>query len=73
MTNLTDPKLADMAERFLERFDEYFDAFMADYHSKDIEDPNEREMLRTKLLSLRLNDRTKNYQSDEMNQEGIEY
>lgn len=68
ITNITDPKLAGMAERFLNRFDEYFNAFMADLLSKNVEDPNEREIIRTKLLSIRLNDQDENNEQDELNQ-----
>ncbi|HSH64856.1 MAG TPA: hypothetical protein VLB84_03450 [Bacteroidia bacterium] len=60
MENCIDPRLAEMAKKFLNRFDEYFNTFMANFLSKEIEDSDEREILRAKLLSFRLRDQTKN-------------
>lgn len=56
MMNYTDPKLAKIAEDYVERFDEYFNSFMAEFLSKDVEDPDEREKLRLKLLKFKVKD-----------------
>jgi len=56
MTNYTDSRLAEIAEDYVERFDEYFNVFMADFISKDIENPDERDKLRLKLVKLRSKD-----------------
>jgi len=48
--------LAEIAEDYVERFDEYFNVFMADFISKDIENPDERDKLRLKLVKLRSKD-----------------
>jgi hypothetical protein len=60
MTNYTDPKLAKIAEDYVEKFDKYFNSFMADFLSKDVEDSDERETLRLRLLSLRSKDQDEN-------------
>lgn len=56
MTNYTDSKLAKIAEDYVERFNEYFNSFMAEFLSKDVENPHEREKLRLKLLKLKTKD-----------------
>jgi hypothetical protein len=60
MTNYTDPNLAKIAEDYVEKFDKYFNSFMADFLSKDVEDSDERETLRLRLLSLRSKDQDEN-------------
>jgi hypothetical protein len=53
MVNITDPDLAARAAVFKSKFDPYFNAFMADFLSKDIEDPVERERIHQKLLAFK--------------------
>lgn len=53
MMGYTEPELASIAKEYVRRFNKYFNGFMADFLSKDIKDPEEREAIRTKLLSIK--------------------
>lgn len=53
MIGYTDPVLEGMAKDYVKRFNKYFNGFMANFLSKDIEDPEERDAIRTKLLSIK--------------------
>jgi hypothetical protein len=56
MIGYTDPVLEGMAKDYVKMFNKYFNGFMADFLSKDIVDPEEREAIRAKLVSAKLND-----------------
>jgi hypothetical protein len=53
LTDFSDCEIANQANEFLNRFNDYFKKFMADYLSKDIKDPSERTRIREKLLKMK--------------------
>ena len=53
MINYTDEELAKKAENFLILFNEYFNDFMANFLSKDIQDLEKKEKLRKKILEIK--------------------
>jgi hypothetical protein len=57
MMNYTDESLAKKAKDYVKRFNEYFKTFMADFLSKDVQDPKERDALKKRLLSMKTNDK----------------
>lgn len=53
MIGYSEPELEGMAKDYVKMFNKYFNGFMADFLSKDIEDPEEREAIRSRLLSIK--------------------
>lgn len=53
MIGYTDPVLESMAKDYVKKFNKYFNGFMADFLSKDIVEPEEREAIRAKLISIK--------------------
>lgn len=49
MMNYTDESLAMKAKGYVKRFNEYFKIFMADFLSKDVQDPKERDALKVSI------------------------
>jgi hypothetical protein len=56
MMNYTDSKLATKAEGFVKRFNDYFSNYIADFLSKDINDPLQKDRLKKRLLEIKVND-----------------
>jgi hypothetical protein len=60
MVNYTDEELAKKAKKFLILFNKYFNVFMADFLSKDVQDPQEKEELRKSLIEMKVNEEVGN-------------
>jgi hypothetical protein len=56
MMGYTDSELAKKAKEFVIRFNKYFNVFMADFLSKDVQDPKEKEALRKRLIEMKANE-----------------
>ena len=56
MMNYTDIELATKSKDYVKRFNEYFQVFLAEYISKDVKDPIEKEALRRRLLEIKTNE-----------------
>lgn len=56
MMNYTNSELAQKAKDYVKRFNEYFHVFMADFISKEVNDPNEKEAIRKRLLEVKVNE-----------------
>jgi hypothetical protein len=53
MFTITDSEIAEKAKKYVRALNEFFRVFMADYLSKDIENAEERERIRSKLMQFK--------------------
>ncbi len=56
MINSADSELSQKSKDYVKRFNEYFRVFMADFISKDVKDPQEKEEIRKRLLEIKTNE-----------------
>ncbi len=56
MMNCTNSELAQKSKDYVKRFDEYFRVFLADFISKDVKNPKEKEAIRKRLLEIKTNE-----------------
>jgi hypothetical protein len=53
LTNNANSELAERSKDYVKRFNEYFRVFIADFISKGVQDPNEKEDIRKRLLEIK--------------------